>query len=51
LRPTTAQAAPQDTMTLTLGQDFVGPGTPISVTPKAPDHVQRTQADKNICVK
>jgi LCP family protein required for cell wall assembly len=51
LRPTTAQAAPEDTMTLTLGQDFVSPGTPIRVTPKAPDHVQRTQADKNICVK
>ena len=37
---------------LTLGRDFTAPGEPVSAPDKAPDGVQRVNADdKNICAK
>jgi hypothetical protein len=38
-------------MTLTLGEDFTAPGTPISAPTVAPTGIQRVQADKTVCEK
>ncbi|TVL88196.1 LCP family protein [Streptomyces sp. SAJ15] len=52
LREGTADAEPMAEMTLTLGADFEGAGTPIAAPTKAPKDIQRVGADdKNICAK
>ncbi|WFB09135.1 LCP family protein [Streptomyces sp. LX-29] len=52
LREGTAEAEPMAEMTLTLGADFEGAGTPIAAPTKAPKDIQRVGADdKNICAK
>ncbi|MEU4897427.1 LCP family protein [Streptomyces sp. NPDC044780] len=48
----TKDAEPMAEMTLTLGADFKGAGTPISAPSKAPKDIQRVEADdKNVCAK
>ncbi|WP_102934862.1 LCP family protein [Streptomyces malaysiensis] len=48
----TKDAEPMAEMTLTLGADFKGAGTPISAPSKAPKDIQRVGADdKNVCAK
>ncbi|MFK4274497.1 LytR C-terminal domain-containing protein, partial [Streptomyces milbemycinicus] len=48
----TKDAEPMAEMTLTLGADFKGAGTPISAPTKAPKDIQRVEADdKNVCAK
>jgi LCP family protein required for cell wall assembly len=45
-------AEPMAEMTLTLGADFKGAGTPISAPSKAPKDIQRVEADdKDVCAK
>jgi hypothetical protein len=51
LKPGMKDAAPMTPMTLTLGEDFKQAGTPLSAPTKAPDGVQRVNADKEICAK
>ncbi len=46
-----ADAAPRTPMKLTLGADFKGPGIPMSAPQKAPEDIQRVEADKAICAK
>ncbi|MFF2852916.1 LCP family protein [Streptomyces sp. NPDC058001] len=36
---------------LTLGQDFKGAGTPIAAPSKAPEGIQKVEADKAVCAK
>ena len=39
-------------MTLTLGRDYTGPGEPVGAPDKAPEGVQKVNADdKNVCAK
>ncbi|GGV38160.1 LCP family protein [Streptomyces spectabilis] len=38
-------------MVLTLGADFKGAGTPIKAPSKAPDGIQKVEADKTVCAK
>ncbi|AJE82959.1 MULTISPECIES: LCP family protein [Streptomyces] len=38
-------------MKLTLGKDFKGAGVPLTPPKKAPDDVQRVEADKTVCAK
>lgn len=49
----TADAAAKAPMKLTLGPDFKEPGTPLAAAPpqQLPEDVQRTEADKAVCVK
>ena len=48
----TKDAAPRAEMTLTLGADFKGAGTPISAPAEAPKNIQKVEADdKNVCAK
>ncbi|MGP3943231.1 LCP family protein [Streptomyces sp. 6N106] len=48
----TKDAEPKAEMSLTLGADFKGAGTPISAPTKAPKDIQRVEADdKNVCAK
>ncbi|MFD5391233.1 LCP family protein [Streptomyces sp. NPDC127074] len=48
----TKDAEPRAEMSLTLGADFKGAGTPISAPAKAPKDIQRVEADdKNVCAK
>ncbi|WP_055557636.1 LCP family protein [Streptomyces sp. NBRC 110028] len=48
----TKDAAPRAEMTLTLGADYKGAGTPISAPAKAPKDIQKVEADdKNVCAK
>ncbi|WP_342634340.1 LCP family protein [Streptomyces himastatinicus] len=48
----TKDAAPKAEMTLTLGADFKGAGTPISAPTEAPKNIQKVEADdKNVCAK
>ncbi|MET7763682.1 LCP family protein [Streptomyces sp. NPDC005393] len=48
----TKDAAPMAEMTLTLGGDFKGAGIPISAPSKAPEGIQKVEADdKNVCAK
>ncbi|MEV5509603.1 LCP family protein [Streptomyces orinoci] len=55
LKQGTANAAPTAEMTLTLGQDFKGAGTPVNAPKapaKAPEGIQKIEADDdNICAK
>ncbi|MFD8935394.1 LCP family protein [Streptomyces sp. NPDC059578] len=51
LKPKAADAAAMEPMVLTLGADFKGPGVPIKAPDKAPDGVQRVEADKKICAQ
>lgn len=45
-------AGPMENMTLTLGADFKGAGTPITAPTKAPKDVEQVRAnDKNLCVR
>jgi hypothetical protein len=47
----TEDAEPLAEMTLTLGADFKGAGTPVSAPAKAPEGVQKVGADKEVCAK
>lgn len=48
----TKDAEPKAEMSLTLGADFKGAGTPISAPAKAPKDIQRVEVDdKNVCAK
>ncbi|MEU1669574.1 LCP family protein [Streptomyces sparsogenes] len=52
LKEGTEDAAPMAEMTLTLGADFKGAGTPIAAPSKAPKDIQRVEADdKSVCAK
>ncbi|MEU7245776.1 LCP family protein [Streptomyces sparsogenes] len=52
LKEGTEDAAPMAEMTLTLGADFKGAGTPIVAPSKAPKDIQRVEADdKSVCAK
>lgn len=52
LKEGTEDAEPMAEMTLTLGADFKGAGTPISAPAKAPENIQRVEADdKSVCAK
>ncbi|MEU5714806.1 LCP family protein [Streptomyces sp. NPDC020403] len=51
LKPTTTDAGAMDPMLLTLGPDFQEAGTPLSAPRKAPDQIQRVEADKAVCAK
>ncbi|MGW1144042.1 LCP family protein [Streptomyces sp. NPDC002454] len=51
LRPDTADADPMEPMALVLGADFKGPGVPITGPTKAPEGVQRVEADKKVCAQ
>ncbi|MEV7614063.1 LCP family protein [Streptomyces sp. NPDC089799] len=47
----TADAAPRTPMKLTLGEDFKGAGVPLTAPEKAPEDIQRVEADKVVCAK
>ncbi|WP_069816260.1 LCP family protein [Streptomyces sp. TP-A0874] len=52
LKQSTEDADPKTPMTLTLGADFKGAGTPIAAPSKAPKEISRIEADdKKQCVK
>ncbi|MGP3922218.1 LCP family glycopolymer transferase [Streptomyces sp. 8N616] len=51
LKPGTEDAEPKAAMTLTLGADFKGAGTPLTGPAKAPEEVQKVNADKQVCAK
>ncbi|HCA85080.1 MAG TPA: LytR family transcriptional regulator [Streptomyces sp.] len=51
LKPGTTDAEAMTPMTLVLGKDFQGPGTPVSAPTKAPENVQRVEADEQVCAK
>ncbi|WP_344291566.1 LCP family protein [Streptomyces synnematoformans] len=52
MKKTGDNAGAEGTMTLTLGEDFTQPGTPVEAPDKAPDGVQNVKADdKNVCAK
>ncbi|KUJ66688.1 LytR family transcriptional regulator [Streptomyces albus subsp. albus] len=52
LKPGTKDAEPMAEMTLILGADFKGAGTPIAAPHKAPKDIQRVGADdKSVCAK
>nr|WP_234380432.1 LCP family protein [Streptomyces sp. CMB-StM0423] len=52
MKKTGENAGAEGTMTLTLGEDFAAPGTPVEAPDKAPDGVQNVKAgDKNVCAK
>ncbi|MEU0146044.1 LCP family protein [Streptomyces sp. NPDC006288] len=51
LKPTTTDAADMEPMVLTLGPDFTKAGSPLSAPEKAPDDIQRVEADKAVCAK
>ncbi|MFJ8749564.1 LCP family protein [Streptomyces sp. NPDC102441] len=51
LKPTTTDAGEMDPMVLTLGPDFKQAGSPLSAPSKAPDDIQRVEADKAVCAK
>ncbi|MEO3851820.1 LCP family protein [Streptomyces sp. B8F3] len=52
LKKTGENAGAEGAMTLTLGEDFAAPGTPVEAPDKAPDGVQNVKAgDKNVCAK
>ncbi|MCC3778627.1 LCP family protein [Streptomyces sp. UNOB3_S3] len=52
LKQSTADASPTAEMTLTLGADFKGAGVPVSAPKKAPEGIQKVEADdENICAK
>lgn len=52
MKKTGENAGAEGAMTLTLGEDFTRPGTPVEAPDKAPDGVQNVKAgDKNVCAK
>ncbi|MEU3458744.1 LCP family protein [Streptomyces sp. NPDC006733] len=52
LQPGTVDAAAKANMTLTLGKDFQGAGTPIAAPTTAPEGIQKVVADdKSVCAK
>ncbi|MYZ40231.1 MULTISPECIES: LCP family protein, partial [unclassified Streptomyces] len=51
LKPGTEDAEGLQAMTLTLGADFKGAGVPITGPAKAPEGVQKVEADKQVCAK
>ncbi|MFE6130845.1 LCP family protein [Streptomyces sp. NPDC056437] len=51
LKPGTANAEGLEAMTLTLGADYKGAGVPITGPAKAPEGVQKVEADKQVCAK
>ncbi|MET7615754.1 LCP family protein [Streptomyces sp. NPDC005408] len=51
LKPGTKNAVGLEAMTLTLGADFQGAGVPITGPAKAPEGVQKVEADKQVCAK
>ncbi|GAA1593538.1 MULTISPECIES: LCP family protein [Streptomyces] len=51
LKMGTADAAPRTAMKLTLGADFRGAGVSMTAPQKAPENIQRVEADKAICAK
>ncbi|MER7666250.1 MULTISPECIES: LCP family protein [unclassified Streptomyces] len=51
LQPGTANAEGLEAMTLTLGADYKGAGVPITGPAKAPEGVQKVEADKQVCAK
>ncbi|QNE75743.1 LytR family transcriptional regulator [Streptomyces finlayi] len=51
LKPSTTDAGDADPMTLTLGPDFTEAGTPLTAPSKAPEDIQRVEADKPVCAK
>ncbi|WP_407566606.1 LCP family protein [Streptomyces sp. 184] len=52
MKKTGENAGVEGAMTLTLGEDFAAPGTPVEAPDKAPDGVQNVKADdKNVCAK
>lgn len=52
LKQTKEDAGPMENMTLVLGADFKGAGTPIAAPTKAPEGVPQVKAnDKNLCVR
>ncbi|MFF2139745.1 LCP family protein [Streptomyces sp. NPDC058193] len=51
LKPTTTDAGEMEPMKLTLGPDFAEAGSPLSAPSKAPEDIQRVEADKAVCAK
>ncbi|WP_328299004.1 LCP family protein [Streptomyces sp. NBC_00435] len=51
LKAGTADAGPKTPMKLTLGADFKGAGVSLSAPLKAPEGLQRVEADKSVCAK
>ncbi|MER7111022.1 LCP family protein [Streptomyces sp. NPDC000229] len=51
LKQGTADAGEREPMKLTLGGDFKGAGVPIAAPAKAPEGVQKVEADKQVCAE
>ncbi|MFI8104207.1 LCP family protein [Streptomyces sp. NPDC086023] len=51
LKPGTTDAPDRTPMKLTLGADFKGAGIPITAPKKAPEGIQRVEADKATCAE
>lgn len=51
LKPGTQDAVGRTPMVLTLGADFKGAGTAIAAPAKAPEGIQKVEADKSVCAK
>ncbi|WP_328905169.1 LCP family protein [Streptomyces sp. NBC_00234] len=51
LKPTKTDAGEMEPMRLTLGPDFTEAGTPLTPPNKAPEGIQRVEADKSVCAK
>uniref|UniRef100_A0AAU2V852 LCP family protein n=1 Tax=Streptomyces sp. NBC_00003 TaxID=2903608 RepID=A0AAU2V852_9ACTN len=51
LQPGTKDAVGKEPMALTLGPDFKEAGTPIAAPAKAPEGIQKVEADKSVCAK
>ncbi|MEE1938592.1 LCP family protein [Streptomyces sp. TRM 70361] len=51
LQQGTEDAEGLEPMTLTLGADFQGAGIPVTAPAKAPEDIQKVEADKQICAK
>ncbi|MEV7419363.1 LCP family protein [Streptomyces sp. NPDC089919] len=51
LKPGTADVPDRTPMKLTLGADFKGAGIPLTAPKKAPEGIQRVEADKATCAK
>ncbi|MER0446133.1 LCP family protein [Streptomyces sp. Edi4] len=51
LKPGTKDAVGKEAMVLTLGPDFQQAGTPVAAPAKAPEGIQKVEADKPVCAK
>ncbi|MBT2507600.1 LCP family protein [Streptomyces sp. ISL-98] len=51
MKPGKEDAADLEAMTLVLGGDFKGAGVPIVGPAKAPEGIQKVEADKSVCAK